>query len=1142
MKKMKLFKRFCAGLLFCCMIGAVYAHPSNSAFNQRFDVTLSLNNTTLKNVVNSLKKQTDIVFSYDTSLESVRVNNVNVKVQDAEIETILNQIFNNTNIKYKIEDRIVVLYTEKSVSKENGRSANLQNTKRITGIIKDHTGEPIIGANVVVKGTTNGIITGLDGDFQLEVPENAILVISYIGYIPQEISVAGRSNFDVSLNEDTQALEEVVVIGYGETRKKDLSVAVSSIRLDSEIKSRPLSFAGMLQGQLPGVVISSIGGDPMSKPNITIRGKGSRADEEDKKDKILYIVDGVPNVPFSIEDVESITVLKDAASAAIYGAHVGSGGVIVITTKQAQAGKARVNANAYYGIQSASKLPDMLTAEEYVKVRTDAANASNVAIPGGINPELYPYGQVTRTDWLDEIFRTAGIQHYAASVTGGSENLKAFASVSYDKKEGILLNTHKEEIKARMNIDFKITNWLTFTQRANFEHSNGQGDLNTHSHTGVIAQAMFMPRSATVYEYDQQGNPVMNTSGQHAFGGTVPTWAKDLGVAGTFGEVQNPVAILKRLRQARPDQRIFSTSTFTLKPISGLTIRSDFSVSSRHYEFREFNMKVSEIGKPNDQNSRIIEDQMEKTWLWESTASYTKEFNHKHLVSLMAGYTMGYDNLNMNKTYVYDFSYEDDWAQHYVNGTNWSKTKPEEKIEEESKVSTFGRVSYSYDDRYFFTGSLRYDATSKLHKRDDIFPAVSAAWKISSEPFFKDAIPAVSLLKLRASWGQIGNVSSVDRYAYNIKLKESSWFTYFGNNGQNAIKGVSLDTFLNQNLVWETSEQLDLGIDLNFLNDKLTIVVDYFTKDTKDLIEDMTIPSVAGIKTAPKGNVGKVRNSGWEFSANWTDRIGNVQYSLGGNLSTLKNEVLDLGDREYISHTEVVRSLNPLQSGVGQPWYAYYVIKTDGLFRTDEEAANYVDKDGNRIQPNAKAGDIKFVDMDGDGIINDKDRVYDGSYTPKYTYALNGSLAWNGFDFSFMFQGVAGNKIYNGMKAMTYPADQGWNMSADMLNSFTYNQSSNIPRLAMNDQNKNFTTVSDFYLESGSYLRLKNITIGYTLPKSLMGSIGCPGTNIRLYASGENLFTITGYDGMDPEVGRFGLDGGRYPVARVFSFGLNVDF
>lgn len=1012
-----------------------------------------------------------------------------------------------------------------------------QNVSKLKGVVTGDDGYPVIGANVTVKGTTVGTITDFDGNYTIEAEKNATLVFSYIGYITQEIKLKGETVLNVLLKEDVQALGEVVVIGYGDTRKSDLSVAVSSMKISDGLKGRSQSLEGMMQGQLPGVTIASNGGDPISSPSITIRGKGSR-----DGDKVLYIVDGVPGAPFNAEDVESISVLKDAASAAIYGAHVGSGGVIVITTKKAQAGKVKVDANIYYGIQQVYKKPEMLDAAQYARVRTDAAIASGKSIPTGLDPEIYGYGQTTRTNWLDEIFRLGSTQHYAASITGGSETLKAFASVSYDKLEGTLLNTHREKLGANVNIEFKVNNWLTFAQRASYQYMNGQGGVNTTSHTGVIASAMAMPPSATVYEYDINGNPVLGVNGQHQFGGTVPLWAKELGVAGTFGEIQNPVATLMRLRQNRPDQRIFSTSTLTAKPITGLTIKSDFSAASNTARSEDFKMRVPEIGNPNNQNSRGISSSWGTNWLWETTATYTREFNEKHLFTGMLGYTMGYENYRSNSVRVYGFDQEDDWAQSVVNGTDWTKEKPSEEFWENSQVSTFGRVSYSYEDRYFLTGSLRYDATSKLYYKNNsgVFPAASASWKLSSEKFFPKQ-SAVSLLKLRASWGQIGNVAAVDNYSYNVKLQQDPWFTFLGNAGQTPIQGLGLATMANRNLTWEASEQIDLGLDANFFNDQLNFTFDYFVKDTKDLIDQITVPSVGGIKEAPLGNIGSVRNSGIEMSLSYNGKVDQVNYTLTGNFSTLKNEVTSLGDKDRIAHTQNVRSLAPLQSAVGEAWYSYYLIKSDGLFRSQEEIDAYA-KDGKLIQPNAQPGDIKFVDANGDGVIDDQDRMYMGSYNPTYTFSLSGSMDWKGFDFGFQLQGVAGNKIFNGSKAMTYPADQGWNISKDLLDSYTYNPNSNIPRLAMDDKNSNYSRVSDFYLEKGNYLRLKNLTVGYTLPKSVLTKVGCPDSRIRVYASCENLFTLTKYSGMDPEVGNNGLDGGRYPVSRVFTFGLNVNF
>ena len=907
-------------------------------------------------------------------------------------------------------------------------------------------------------------------------------------------------------------------------------MAVGTVDFGQEMKSRASGFEGMLQGQIAGVTISNVGGDPLSKPSITIRGQGSRSGDE-----VLYIVDGVPGAPFNSEDVESISVLKDAASAAIYGAHVGSGGVIVVTTKKAKAGKTQVSANLTMGVANASNLPKMTNAAEYSDIMKAAGNTG-----GHIDPNQYVYARTTNTDWMDEIFRTGTYKRASASISGGSESMRSLASVSYEERDGILLNTYSKNLGAKVNVEYDINKYITFSERVSYNFSNGQGNLNTFAHTGVIAQAMQMPASAPVYESTEDGKPVYGADGNRAYGGTTPAWA--VGYAGNFGEVQNPVATLERLSQNLPAHQLVSTSSLTIKPIRSLTIKSDFSAGVNTDRFEEFTKKIPEIGNPRNENLKEVSSSLSNNWLWETVATYSTEINNTHLLSLMGGYTMGYDKFSSNMTTVYNFSREADWAQMFVNGGDWSKTKPSEIFWEESKISGFGRASYSYDDRYFFTGSLRYDATSRLSKnnRSQVFPAASAAWKLSSEPFFESMGENISLLKIRGSWGRIGNVSSVGYYASNIKFSENEDFTYFGSDLNNPVTGISLNTFLNPNLRWETTEQIDIGFDLNLFNDKFTFLMDWFRKDTRDLIEDLIVTPTAGIEVAPKGNVGKVRNSGLEFAATYADRIGKVNYHVGANLATLKNEVLDLGDVEYLSHTQTVRGFQPLRSGVGQPWYSYFLIPTDGLFRNQQEIDTY-NQENKNAQINAKPGDIRFVDVDGNGIINENDRQFHDSYAPKYTYAFNAGASWNNFDFSFQFQGVGGNKIFNGTKRMTYETESGWNLSKDLLDSFTFNENSNIPRLAINDPNGNYTTMSDFFLESGSYLRLKNMTIGYTLPKSTLSKLGGD-TSLRIYASGENLFTVTNYSGMDPEVGRMGMDGGRYPVSRVINVGLNLNF
>lgn len=1013
----------------------------------------------------------------------------------------------------------------------------------VRGVVFDaKTSEPIIGATVVQTGTANGALTNIDGEYQLEVPADAELQISYLGYKPFTTKVNGRSQINVSLEDDLVNLEEVVVIGYGqESRKSNLSVAVSKKDIGDDVKSRSTSVIGALQGQIAGVTIANNSGDPMSSPSVTIRGKGSRDGEAP-----LYVVDGVSGAPFNMEDVESITILKDAASAAIYGTNVGSGGVILVTTKKAKEGKITVSARASYGVQSAWRKPKVLTAEEYVKVRTDAANVDGVSIPAGIDPDIYPYGQQTHTNWIDEIFRTGKIQRYALSLNGGSESLKSYLSAEYNKTEGTLLNTYAENLGVKANIDFKINKWVSLSERVNYVYTNGRGDINTSSHTGVTASAMFMPPSATVYEMDQDGNYVLDDYGKRKFGGTVPLWAKDLGVAGTFGEVVNPVATLMRLNQNRPNQQLFSTTSLVIDPIEHLKIRSEFSAGTKNNYYENFSVRVLEIGKTNDENSRNLMYSRTNNWLWETVATYDQMFG-KHQVNVMGGYSMSYNSYRDANVTVYNFPDEDEYSQNLVNGTDWTKTKPSESRTQESQVSVYARGSYSYDDRYFLTASIRRDASSKLYYKNNsgIFPAVSGAWKISSEKFLKDN-PVISLLKLRASWGQIGNVAGVRNYSYMSNLSQTGDYTYLGNSHQNPILGLGLTTFPNPDLKWETSEQTDLGFDIEFLEGKLAFGADYFIKNTKDLIEEVPLASVGGVSVAPLGNVGKVQNSGVEFTLGYGDTSkGGFSYHVDANFSFLRSEVKDLGDRDFFAHGLTIRAMQPLRSKVGQPWYSYYVVRTDGIFQSQEEidAYTHMDQNGNitKIQPNAKPGDQKFVDLNGDGIINDNDREYMGSYTPKFTYGLNASFGYKNFDLNIALQGVAGNKIFNGVKVMTYAAGQGWNMSADVLDSWGYNHNSDIPLISMSDTNGNYSTVSDFFLENGSYLRVKNITLGYTLPKSLFGNApGAP--NLRVYASGENLLTFTKYSGMDPEVGNYGVDGGTYPVSRVVSFGLNLTF
>lgn len=1008
-------------------------------------------------------------------------------------------------------------------------------------VFDDKYNESVIGAIVRVEGTTIGTSTDLDGNFTLKnVPLNSKVQITYVGYKPYNFDVTGEiKDLRVVLTEDLQELQELVVIGYGTSRKEDLSTSISTMKVDDAIKSGPSNLGSVLQGRLPGVTISNNGGDPLSGSSINIRGKGSRGG-----DQVLFVVDGVPGAPFNMEDVENITVLKDAASAAIYGASVGSGGVVVVTTKQANSGKVAVNFNVSYGFKNATNLPKVTTAAQYGQVWQKVAENGG-SLPVVADPNSYPYGAVDRTDWLDEIFRTGSLQHYAVNLSGGSDKVRALASFSYDRDEGTLINTYAETFGGRANLDMDIATWLNFNQNVTAQYSNGQGGVNTTSHEGVIMNAVFYPTSATIYEQDENGNILLNDDGSQMFGGIIPRRLLQAGISG-FGEIRNPVATLLRLRQNRPSLNFFSTSAITIMPIEHLSIKSAFSYGQEWSRNEGFSVKVLEPGRPNPVNSRSISNSLFRRWLWETTATYDRNFSDKHRLNLMGGYTMERSNYRWNFSGIEDFVSEDPHLT-IMGAGRGTIQKPDEGISDLSMISGFVRGSYSYDDRYFITASVRNDLSSKLHKdhRSAVFPAVSGSWKISSEDFFEPAKSVVNLLKLRGSWGQVGNVSMVNAYAYNVPMS-SARASVFGPQGTSIVYGQFQKSISNDDLKWETTESWGVGLDLSLFN-KLSVSLDYYNKFTKDLIEKMPIVSTMGVDEEPYGNVGSVINKGWELSIDYKDRVGAVDFNIYGNLTTLHNEVLSLGARDFIQDDYNINSLQPIRSAVGQPWQSYYLIQTDGVFKSQAEVEAYTytnPETGNvqLIQPNAAPGDLKFVDHNNDGMITDDDKQYLGSYLPKLTYSLGGSLSYAGIDLSLMLQGVSGNKIFNGFKLMGLTGRaQGNNMLATVMDSYEFNPNSGMPRLGVEtDPNGNYTSLNDYFLEDGSYLRLKNVTLGYTLPKSLMKHIGLENNTIRAYVSGENLFTITKYSGMDPEVGGVGIDGGRYPVSRTFTVGINL--
>lgn len=1017
----------------------------------------------------------------------------------------------------------------------------------VKGIVKDQIGEPVIGANVLVRGTTNGVITNVNGEFILSASKSDVLVVSFVGYTTQEIPVSEKQ-MTIVLKEDTELLDEVVVLGYGaNTRKQDLSASVGIISNTDELAARPVtSTESMLQGQLPGVTIQADGGDPTSTPNIVIRGQGSQ-----NGDNVLWVVDGVPGAPItSMNDIESIVVLKDAASAAIYGAQSGAGGVVLVTTKKAKEGAPTLTYDGTFGFRQATNLIEPLNAEEQVEMRRRSYENAGQALPDGWNVTKNPWVGTTRTDWMDAIFRTAFYKRHNIALNVGTDKSSSRLSLSFDNDQGTLINTYKKNLALRYNGKMQLNKWITISEDLVWKNTTSRSkETDNDAYTGPILSAVYMPASATIY------NPL-----DGSYGGTTtedPAYIEKYGsnFADAHGDAVNPVRLLEAENLYNKTSDVWSTTSLEIgNVLPGLKFVSRFTYNLQNYYYKKFNPIRDEVGKPNLSNNVQEQSYRMDAWKTENTLTYDNTFG-KHTVGALFSTTADHYSKRGLEAIGKDLSSEAAYLQYmaYANSTEVLDylTGPD------ANVSMIARLAYSYDDRYFVTASWRRDYAGRLPKEHNFgdFPAVTLGWKISNEKFFKKN-DIVNLLKLRASWGRVGNLGSID---YNYKSPLLSKNTY----SEQAQYGVTSNqlwnnfayysTALNPNLTWETSEQYDLGLDMEMFNNRLSLSMDYFDKRTFNLIQPqpMNWPSTMGLD-AMLVNLGEVRNRGFELSIGWNDRINkNFSYFVTGNFSYLKNWVSDIGVKNEDGTPGVwtddksFRSVKDIyQTTEGEPLNSFHLIQTAGIFQSDEEAAAYVDKNGKRIQPDAKKGDLKFVDYDGDGTIGFGDRQYMGSATPKTTFAWTLGFTWKKLSFSAMFQGVGGAQAMNVSKYMLLSDVEGnFNRSREILNAWSPdNRGSNIPILSKNDNNGNFSTASDWYLEDASYLRLKNVTLSYDLSDVFCKWSHLNDRNSRLsvFLSGENLATITRYSGMDPECG--GWDALKYPVSRVFSLGVKLTY
>ena len=1020
----------------------------------------------------------------------------------------------------------------------------------VTGVVQDADGEPLAGATVLVKGTQVGTSTNIDGQFTINAKVGDMLIVTYIGFNPEEVYVTGKP-LTIIMSENAAALDEVVVLGYGaEQRKQDLSAAVGVVADPTELQKRPVtSTEQMLQGQLPGVTVVANGGDPTSTPSLTIRGQGSQNGES-----VLWVVDGVPGAPInSLSDIESIVVLKDAASAAIYGAQSGAGGVVLVTTKGAKEGKTSVSYEGQYGIRKASNLVKPLDAMGQRDMRIASYAATGAQAEDSWNVQKYPWVGVTRTNWMDAIFRTAFYQRHSLSINGGTENFTNRLSLSYNNDEGTLRNTYKKDLSVRYQGMFKINQWATLREDLTWGNADSRGADTNGGQYGVILSAVYMPSCASIK------NPIDGTWGGTANEDPEYILAHPGFDSGIFGDVRNPVRLLEHNNTNNQTINLWSTTSLEIANIvPGLKFVSRFTYNIWQNTYKNFTPIIDEPGKADFTNYLDVSSGRSDKWMTENTFTYENSFGANRVSALFSTTADSYKGRWLSAS-AKNLPDESSYLQYLAKADANTLTASDGMYGPDTNVALVARLGYSYDDRYFVTASWRRDYAGRLPKEKNYgdFPAVTGAWKISNEKFFTQS-DFIRLLKIRASWGRVGNLGSIGQgyKAANLYSSISDRFTQYGiTQGNTYGDMVYVSSLVNPKLTWETSEQFDLGIDADFFNDKLSLSVDYFNKRTYNLIQGQTTnwPDYIGLGTMLV-NMGEIRNRGVEVLATWNQQVNkDWSFMVSANFAYLTNKVTDIGVTNadgskgvWSSSGNSFRSIIPwiYQTAEGQPLNSFYLIKNLGIFQSQAEIDAYVGPDGNKIQPSAQPGDLKFQDLNGDGKINDEDRQYMGNAMPTTTYALTLGFTWKNLSVNAMFQGVGGAQAFYAAKSVLLNDTEGnFNRSSEILNAWTpTNTDTNIPRLSKQDANGNFTTASDWYLEDASYLRLKSMTVNYDLTSLVQKCNYFKNRNSRLnlYVAGENLFTITKYSGVDPECG--GFDAMKFPVSRAFSLGVNLTY
>ena len=1107
-------------------------------------VTMQFRQVKLAKVFDAITQQTGLTVAYSRpTVNPDRI--VSVEANDEELSSVLGKLFTGTNVAFEIGEKKIYLKEKAALdaTQPNGK------IRKIAGVIVDEKGESVIGASVAVQGTTLGTITNVDGEYTLaDVPESAEITISFIGYKTLVFKANDKALSRITLKEDSEILDEVVVIGYGSMNKRDVTTSIARVG-GEELKDMPVTgFDQALVGKMAGVQITQTTGKPNGGTTIRVRGTGSITAGADP----LYVVDGVPLERASsaletvdMNDVESIEILKDASSAAIYGSR-GSNGVVMITTKKGASGKASVNYNGSVGFQSLSKKIDMLDAYEFAAFARDGHNGSYLtsypnASPDDPNdvreksydkipPELFPYLEgkpgLVNTDWQDALYRTAPITKHSITVSGGNDKTKFFISGNYLNQKGIIVNSGYERFGARLNFTYKtdkVELGVNFTPSYSIEDR-----VDSDNNKGVVINALMMPPVWPVYNEDGSYNYMGNGY-----------WKR--GIDYQHNAVLNPVAMANLTKDQVTHANLLGNFYFQWEIIKGLKYKIS-TAANYNYFYNEY-YRSSELPLQGDKYFTSPSNPVAKSsgtyylnWLVENTLNYQKRFND-HNLNVIVGFTAQKDMMKKHSVEATDFL--NDLVQNVAGGIVSTGGADSQAW---ALASFLARAQYDYKGKYLLSAAIRADGSSRFGKNNrwGYFPSVSVGWRVISEEFMQD-INWISNLKLRASYGISGNFN-IGNYEHIALLSYNQYV--LGKGEGTLVSGLRPSQLPNDDLSWEKTRMYNVGLDVGLFKDRLTFELDVYQSNTYDLLLDVPIPQITGFSDMRK-NIGEVRNRGVEFTIGTHNNWNGFKWDASFNIAANRNKVMKLGPEDAPIITSAGVSHAYFKTEVGQPIGNYFLLVQDGIFESQEELDAYPHF------KNTKVGDFRFVDVDGNKEMDlDDDRAVVGNYMPKFTYGFMSSFSYKGIDLSFNMQGVQGNKILNLQRR--YIANMEGNVNSMTVALDRFQSIENPGNGQVNRANRkstgNNSRTSTWHLENGSYLRMQNITLGYTLPKKAVKKIGLE--SLRLYFSGQNLFTITGYSGYNPEVSNYnsngaltqGVDYGSYPLAKTYSFGLNVSF